>query len=242
MLKRFQVYGHKQRVWKFCYPGATAEELHHHLPTEKLPGEACVGAVILGVGTNDLSRTRGRIRTSKEVFEYLTKFLLRLGCMYPQAEIIYMGILPRLDCDNDRVNYMNSRIRMFMYRQPDRFSCLLFNDDFQDTVWPGPTKVPKSEYYRNLSDDTVHLSSSGTQVQQDVLNTFLSLLFSRGPRRNIDRSLLMWQTEWERFNYWNLKTPSVRTNSYLVRKRLTNFTEDQYKEVLANEALQKRNQ
>ena len=44
MIKRLQVYGHEMRIWKFCYPGGLAEAMNCHIPTEKLPGEALVGA------------------------------------------------------------------------------------------------------------------------------------------------------------------------------------------------------
>ena len=241
MLKRFQVYGHRQTVWKFCYPGATAEELHNHILTEKLPGEARVGAVLINVGTNDLSRSRGRIRTTNEVFEFISKFVLRLANMYPQAEIVYLGILPRLDCDNDRAHAMNVRMNMFMNRQSKRFTSLLYSDLFQDTKYPGPTFVPKSEYYRNLSDDVVHLSDSGTQVQQDVLNNYLVRINKRLQTKQVDCTQLMWQLEWERFNEWNLKTPSVRASNYLIGKRITNFTPAKYDEVLKVEETQKTN-
>ena len=63
MIKRLQVYGHPVNLWKFCYPGGTAEEMNCHISTEKLPGEALIGAVLINMGTNDLSRSRNRIRT-----------------------------------------------------------------------------------------------------------------------------------------------------------------------------------
>ena len=83
MIRNLNVYGHPQRVWKYCYPGATVEELHTHILTEILPGEASVGAVVVNVGTNDVSRSRSRFRSVKEVFECIKLFLIRLSRMYP---------------------------------------------------------------------------------------------------------------------------------------------------------------
>ena len=51
--------------------------------------------------------------------------------------------------------------------------------------------------------------------------------------------MLMWQSEWDNFHYWNLKTPNIVPNAYLDKKRMTNFTSKQYLEVLALEDGQK---
>ena len=67
MIKRLQVTNQPVRVWKFSYPGWTAQDLHDHFPSDKLPGEAMIGVVFVNVGTNDLSRSRDRIRTTAEV-------------------------------------------------------------------------------------------------------------------------------------------------------------------------------
>ena len=94
MLRRLQVNNQPVRVWKFCYPGGTAEDLHDHFPTEKLPGESLIGAVLVNIGTNDLSRSRGRARTLDEVTHYLQSLMKRLTKMYPQAKVVYCSILP----------------------------------------------------------------------------------------------------------------------------------------------------
>ena len=239
MIKRVQVYCHPQRVWKFCYPGATAESLHKHVMTEDLPGEAHIGCVVINAGTNDLSRSRGRYRGADEVFETIKFLILRMGALYPQAKIVFVGILPRLDWDNDRVLQMNTRVKEFTNSLKPRYDVFNFAGSFQKTVYPGRRKVVITDYYRNLKEDTVHLSDAGTQVQQDVFNRFFVSIDQTLDNEKIDGSLLMWQSEWERFNYWNLKTPLVRKSAYMEGKKLTNFTPKQYDEIVDDENRQK---
>ena len=239
MLRKIQVSGHSLRIWKLCYPGATAEDLHRHILTEKLPGEVQVGVVILHIGTNDISRSRGQIRTTKEVLSSLQMLLLRIAKMYPQALIYFMGILPRLDCDNVRVQTVNSAMRTFIARRDLRYCYRNFSAAFQELVRPELQTLPIKTYFRDTDEDAVHLSDSGTQVFQDLFNKFFQDLPSRIDRNSVEISHLMWQTEWERFNYWNLKTPSVRKSAYLERKRMTNFTPKQYEEIQSVERVQK---
>ena len=239
MIKRLQVYGHGAKVWKFCYPGGLAESMNCHIPTEKLPGEALVGIVMINVGTNDLSRSRDRIRTSKEVVEALKLLIARMGSLYPQALIIFMSILPRLDYDNVRVTNVNQMVRTHINKMSERFDFLDYSSDFLKTVFPGPRKVPIIEYYRNFENDAVHLSDSGTQVQQDAFNRFFGMAQNMLRRLPIDLSKIMWQSEWDRFNYWNFKTANICVDRYLKDKRITNFTMKQYMEVLELEKGQK---
>ena len=49
----------------------------------------------------------------------------------------------------------------------------------------------------------------------------------------------MWQIEWDRFNYWNLKTPNVKKNLYLEGKRITNYTQEAISQVLEMENKQR---
>ena len=238
MIKRLQVYGHPQRIWKLCYPGGTAEELLSHILTETLPGESRVGAVMLNIGTNDVSRSRGRIRTEDEVLESLKKLVLRFAKMYPQALVIYISILPRVDCDNVRVQRINQKMREFMKSRGPFYDVFDFSHIFQKMDYPTGLHQVVQEYYRNTLQDEVHLSDSGTQVQQDVFNRYFIKLDARLNQLNIDLSKLMWQEEWERFNYWNLKTPYLKKSIYLDGKRLTNFTVSQRSEILSNESSQ----
>ena len=238
MIKRLQVYGHPQRIWKLCYPGGTAEDLLSHILTETLPGEARVGAVLINIGTNDISRSRGQIRTEEEVLEYLQKLVLRFSKMYPQALIIYLGILPRVDCDNQRVQRVNQSMRTFMKSRGPLYDVFNFSNIFQKMDYPSGLHKVVQEYYRDTLQDGVHLSESGTQVQQDVFNRYFVKLDARLNQTSVNLGKLMWQEEWERFNYWNLKTPYLKKSTYLESKRLTNFTAKQRSEILANEASQ----
>ena len=240
MIKRVQVYCHPQRVWKFCYPGATAELLHNHVMTENLPGEAHIGCVVLNVGTNDLSRSRGRYRGTDEVFETLKFLILRMGALYPQARIVFVAMLPRLDCDNDRVLFMNTKIKEFINSMASRYDVFNYSGYFQRTLYPGRKRVIITEYYRDLKEDTVHLSDAGTQVQQDAFNRFFVAINQSMESDKTDLTSLMWQSEWERFNYWNLKTPLARKSSYMEGKKITNFNDKQYSEVMEDENRQRR--
>ena len=239
MIKRLQVYGHPMNVWKFCYPGGTAEDMNCHIPTEKLPGEALIGAVLINMGTNDVSRGRNRIRTISEVFESIKSLIMRMASLYPQAVIVYISILPRLDYDHDRAMAVNRKIRYYISKLGPRYESFNHCDDFLKTVFPGPRKIPIREYYRDLEEDTVHLSDSGTQVQQDVFNRFLPRVKTMINENSVDLTNLMWQTEWDRFNYWVMKTPNLVPNRYLVGKRITNFTAKQHMEVINLEKKQK---
>ena len=239
MIKRLQVYGHGSKVWKFCYPGGTAESMNGHIPTEKLPGEALIGAVIINAGTNDISRSRGRIRTTKEVFEAVKLLILRMASLYPQALIVFVSILPRLDYDHDRAMNVNKKLLEYIGTLSQRFDYLDYSNDFLKTIFPGPRKVPLVEYYRNFENDTVHLSDSGTQVQQDAFNRFFGMIKNMIRRLPMDRTKLMWQSEWDRFNFWNFKTANICKDKYLTEKRLTNFTVKQHMEVLELEKKQK---
>ena len=240
MIKRLQVYGHEMRVWKFCYPGGTAEDMNGHIATEKLPGEALIGAVIISMGTNDLSRSRNRIRSSNEVFEALKLLIARMAALYPQALIIYVSILPRLDYDHERAMAMNRKMKTYILGLEKRFDFFDYSDDFLKTIFPGPKKVPLTEYYRDFEDDTVHLSDSGTQVQQDAFNRFLGMLKGMISRHSVDLTNIMWQVEWDKYNYWYMKTSNIGVNKYLESKRLTNFTEKQHLEILGIEKQFKR--
>ena len=239
MIKRLQVYGHPVNLWKFCYPGGTAEEMNCHISTEKLPGEALIGAVLINMGTNDLSRSRNRIRTLSEVFESIKSLIKRMAALYPQAVIIFISILPRLDYDHDRAMAMNRKVRQYIYKLGARFEMFDYCDDFMKTVFPGPRKIPIREYFRDLEEDTVHLSDSGTQVQQDVFNRFLPRVKTMINENKVDLTNLMWQSEWDRFNYWVMKTPNIVPSQYLVGKRITNFTAKQHLEALNLEKKQK---
>ena len=240
MIKRLQVYGHSVRVWKFCYPGGTAEDMNCHIATEKLPGEALIGAVFIAMGTNDLSRSRNRIRSSNEVFEALKLLISRMAALYPQALIVFTSILPRLDYDHNRAMAMNQRVKSYIGNLSARFEYFDYSEAFLKTIFPGPRKVPLTEYYRDIGDDTVHLSDSGTQVQQDAFNRFFGIAKNLISLRSIKLEDIMWQSEWDKYNYWNLKTPNICKNRYLDSKRITNFTIKQYMEVLENERKQQR--
>ena len=233
MIKRLQVDNQPVRVWKFSYPGGTAQELHDHFPSEKLPGEALVGVVFTNIGTNDLSRSRDRVRTVAEVLQYLQFFLKRLLKMYPQSKVVFCSILPRLDLDDERVVAVNQKMAAFTRT----FSRQLEFQDFS-RVFRGQNRNAIREYYRDTEEDVVHLSSSGTQVQQDVFNRYFNGVSELVAGNLVDLSKLMWQSEWEYFNMWNIKTSSVRENPYLTRKRITNFTEAHYREVKRLEKLQ----
>ena len=235
MIKRLQVYGHTNKVWKFCYPGGLAETMNFHIPTEKLPGEALVGAVLINMGTNDISRSRGRIRTVSEVFESVKLLTMRMAALYPQALIIFVSILPRLDCDNDRAMAVNRKMQEYISALNKRFDYLDYSNDFLKTVFPGPKKTPIREYYRDLENDNVHLSDSGTQVQQDAFNRFFGMIKNMLRRLSVDKTMIMWQSEWDRFNYWNFKTANVCKDRRLTEKRITNFTAKQHMEVLEME-------
>ena len=237
MIKNFQVYGHPLRVWKYSYPGATAEDLHNHFTTEKLPGELQIGAVIICLGTNDLSRSRNRYRTEEEVFRCLKFFTLKLAKMYPQADIIFSSILPRLDFDDSRVRTVNFAMKRFILGREDRYQYYHCYDFFTDDEG----QIVK-HYYRDSSTDSVHLSDSGTQVQQDVFNRLLRQIHKNLSKKVIDCEMLMWQENWEYFNSFNVVTQGTRVNPYLVGKRLTNFTETQHEEIVKYESTVKTNQ
>ena len=236
MLRRLQVAHQPVRVWKFCYPGGTAEELHNHFPTEKLPGESKIGAVLIHVGTNDLSRSRGRVRTTSEVVHYLQSFVTRLTKMYPQSKVVYCSILPRLDLDNHRVEVINTQMFMFMRGFSQKSSYFDYSTSYRDHE-----QNVIRDYYRDTSDDVVHLSSSGTQVQQDIFNQYFVRLKGLMLNNKVDCTKLMWQSEWEYFNQWNVKTASVRPNSYLERKRITNFDNEHYQSLKDHEKKQSTN-
>ena len=236
MIKNFQVYGHKSKVWKFCYPGGTAEELHGHISSEKLPGEIHVGTVLICIGTNDLSRSRNRFRSTGEIFRCLNLFTLKMAKMYPQANIVFCSILPRVDCDNDRVINLNNRMKCTLLSRESRFQ---YYDGYKAFVKEdGDVEV---SYFRDSETDSVHLSDSGTQVQQDVLNKLLEQLHRNMYKTTVDFSLLLWQRNWEHFNMFNAKSPGDRKNNYLEGKRLTNFTETQHEEILKIEDILKTN-
>ena len=236
MIKRLQVNNQPIRIWKFSYPGGTAQELHDHFPSEQLPGEALIGVVFVNVGTNDLSRSRDRIRTTAEVLQYLQMFLKRLLKMYPQSKVVFCSILPRLDLDDDRVILVNRKMAAFTRT----FSNQLEFQDFSH-VFRGLDRAAIRDYYRDTAEDVVHLSSSGTQVQQDVFNRYFNGVLELVANNSVDLSKLMWQSEWEYFNMWNIKTSNVRENPYLARKRITNFTEAHYQEIKRLEKLQSTN-
>ena len=235
-IRRLQVNNQPIRVWKFCYPGGTAEELHNHFPTEKLPGESLIGAVLINIGTNDLSRSRERVRTVDEVVSYLQFLVKRLTKMYPQAKVVYCSILPRMDIDDERVTITNNRMFSFMRS---------FNPKSSFFDYTGPYRHADQsvvrEYFRDTAEDLVHLSSSGTQVQQDLFNHYFIRLKSLMQQNKVDCTKLMWQSEWEYFNLWNVKTSSVKTSSYLERKKITNFDERHYQTIREHERAQSTN-
>ena len=236
MIRRLQVCNQPLRIWKFCYPGGTAEDLHNHFPTENLPGEANIGAVLINLGTNDLSRSRGRIRTFGEVIHCLQVFVKRISKMYPQAKVVFCSILPRMDLDDQRVIDVNHRMNSFMRNFSPRFSFAEMSEAYRDS-----DSKAKREYFRDTAEDVVHLSDSGTQVQQDLFNRYFTHLKERINVNPVDCSKLMWQSEWEYFNMWNVKTADVRKNSYCERKLITNFDEVQYQAVKENEKNQSTN-
>ena len=236
MLRRLQVNNQPVRVWKFCYPGGTAEDLHDHFPTEKLPGESLIGAVLVNIGTNDLSRSRGRARTLDEVTHYLQSLMKRLTKMYPQAKVVYCSILPRLDLDDHRVELVNARMFSFMREFSPKSSYFDYSAAYRDL-----DQSVKRDYYRDTNEDVVHLSSSGTQVQQDVFNQYFIRLQNLMRESKVDCTKLMWQSEWEYFNHWNVKNVNVRPNPYLERKRITNFGSEHYQAILDHERTQSTN-
>ena len=236
MIRRLQICNQPVRVWKFCYPGGTAEDLHNHFPAEKLPGESMIGAVLVNLGTNDLSRSRGRIRTFEEVVHYLQSFVKRLMKMYPQAKVVFCSILPRMDLDDQRVLKVNSKMAAFM----SGFSVRLSYFDCSKAYRNAAGNVVR-EYFRDTAEDAVHLSNSGTQVQQDVFNQYFNRLPGIIQSNEVDCKKLLWQSEWEYFNLWNVKNVHVRLNPYCERKRITNFDNGQYMSVKRNEQKQSTN-
>ena len=236
MIRRLQICNQPLRIWKFCYPGGTAEDLHNHFPTEKLPGESMIGAVLISLGTNDLSRSRGRIRTLNEVVCFLQSFVKRLTKMYPQSKVVFCSILPRLDLDDQRVQRVNSKMDAFMRGFSTRtsyFDC--------SRAYRGNDHMVVREYFRDTAEDVVHLSDSGTQVQQDVFNQYFINLKKSILASRVDLSRLMWQSEWEYYNMWNIRNADVRSNSYCERKRITNFGPDMYQSVKDIEQQQSTN-
>ena len=236
MLRRLQVCNQPVKVWKFCYPGGTVEELHNHFPTEKLPGESFVGAVLINIGTNDISRSRGRIRTLDEVVHYLQSFVKRVSKMYPQAKVVFCSILPRMDLDDQRVKNVNFKMSAFMSDFSVRFSYFDCSKAFRDDEGHAIR-----DYFRNSAEDVVHLSSSGTQVQQDEFNRYFTRMRGMIQANEVDCTKLMWQSEWEYFNMWNVKNIHVRVNPYCERKRITNFTDVDYSAIKQIERNQSTN-
>lgn len=236
MIRRLQVNKQPVRVWKFCYPGGTAEDLHDHLPTEKLPGESMIGAVLINLGTNDLSRSRERVRTMDEVTHYLQSLVKRITKMYPQAKVVYCSILPRMDLDDERVDVINTRMFSFMRGFASKSSFFDYTGPYRDA----DQKIVR-EYFRDTAEDVVHLSSSGTQVQQDVFNQYFVRLIALMQDNRVDCTKLMWQSEWEYFNMWNVRTKNVRVNPYLERKRITNFDISHYHVIQTHEKTQSTN-
>ena len=236
MIKNFQVYGHKSKVWKLCYPGGTAEDIHGHILSETLPGEIHIGTVLICVGTNDLSRSRNRFRGLDEIFRCLNLFTLKVAKMYPQANIVFCSILPRVDCDNDRVIKLNNRMKCSLLSRESRFQ---YYNCYKAFI--GEDGKVIVDYFRDSESDSVHLSDSGTQVQQDVLNKLMEQLYRNMYKETIKFSRLLWQKNWEHFNVFNVKSPGDRKNSYLEGKRLTNFTQSKYEEIMKIEEKLKTN-
>ena len=236
MIRRLQICNQPLRVWKFCYPGGTVEELHNHFPTEKLPGESMIGAVLINLGTNDLSRSRGRVRTLEEVSHYLQFFIKRLSKMYPQSKVVFCSVLPRMDLDDQRVTRLNQKMSVFMRGFSTRFSFLDCSRAFRNA-----DQTAVREYFRDTAEDVVHLSDSGTQVQQDVFNQYFARLKQSISVNRVDHSRIMWQSEWEYFNMWNIKNADVRSSAYCERKRITNFTPEHYQNVQDIERKQSTN-
>ena len=156
--------------------------------------------------------------------------------MYPQSKVVFCSILPRLDLNDERVVTINQKMAAFART----FSRQLGFKDLSSSFRHSDKSVIR-EYYRDTEEDVVHLSSSGNQVQQDVFNQFFVGVPELVSKNRVDLSKLMWQSECEYFNMWNIKTSSVRENAYLARKRITHFTDSRYLEVKQMEKLQSTN-
>ena len=77
------------------------KKLYEHLLHEWLPCESRIRSVILHVGTNNASTLRDNTpirQCAEEIFDVMEL----LNSIYPQAEIWFSGILPRLDDDHKR--------------------------------------------------------------------------------------------------------------------------------------------
>ena len=77
------------------------KKLYDHLLHEWLPCESRIRSVILHVGTNNASTLRDNTpirQCAEEIFDVMEL----LNSIYPQAEIWFSGILPRLDDDHKR--------------------------------------------------------------------------------------------------------------------------------------------
>ena len=104
------------RIWN-------RKKLYEHLLHEWLPCESRIRSVILHVGTNNASTLRDNTpirQCAEEIFDVMEL----LNSIYPQAEIWFSGILPRLDDDHKRGLNINE-VKLSGIRRPSinpRFS------------------------------------------------------------------------------------------------------------------------
>ena len=86
--------------------GITPSQMAEHILHEFLPGESLIRSVIIHVGTNSASTSRANL-TISQVVKDIEQVIQLLSSMYPQADIWFSAILPRLDNDNNRVLAIN---------------------------------------------------------------------------------------------------------------------------------------
>lgn len=213
MLRNIDPDGYKQAVWLFSYPGINASQLHDHILHEWLPCESRIRSVILHVGTNNASTLRDNIpvrQCAEEVFDVMEL----LNSIYPQAEIWFSGILPRLDDDHKRGLGINEKVKAMCQGTDSKYKFIDLSDSFiKDGRYIDKTLFRYSEGHR---DDCVHLGDNGNILLQDMVGGLVNHLSNIDHR--FDLAHLMNQTEWD-----NWREEEFGKFENIKRFRVTNW-------------------
>lgn len=164
----------------FSYPGINSAKLNDVLRTEVLPPPDNISLIIIHVGTNDASVSRGE-RSPKEICDSIIQVMKYIREIYPSARVQFSNILKRFDADDYRGVEINNYMERFVkndkkkplptgVKNPygyydireifEKKSADLDNDE--ELFRYGDTKDTDRE-------DVVHLSAKGILFLQEIL-------------------------------------------------------------------------
>lgn len=193
-----------------CYPGMNCENMIQQLKTAELPKPNNIGVVIIHIGTNSCDTSR-KVHKIEDVVEEINTIIRIFLTLYPDSQIIYSTILPRLDQVQERVEECNSLL-LETYRNKlssadqCRVDILDCSKDFNGCfdLYKASESNPK---------DPVHIGYKGSKTLQHLFNNEIIAKMKKFTRGEWTDD---WEENWTSTREYIIQAEILSKNRFLI--------------------------